>query len=303
MPGSRLLEGRLPADAGPAQASLRALATTVLMPVTGVPLARHPCSQVAERCLPHGSGASCVFLQERGAHPDEMGSIALGRRPGSVCSGNANGAMRVRERDHDCSVRVVIGGLMRRDRAGQVLALAVAAACMIFQCAASSGAARAASPDPSAYGIRAKPKAGPVNEFQPIKSLPPVRFELPFDWGMDPHDDQTWRVRLQSLRLVDEALAAGDFGYAGEVFHDWQRWHENCWWSSPLCFERTSDQSWHDMATGIRASRLAYLLRSTGWQDGRLVQLAEQHAEKLQVPSFVADNHNHAVFQLHGLGR
>ena len=159
----------------------------------------------------------------------------------------------------------------------------------------------ATSLDAAAFGITAGPGPGPVQEYQPDKSLAPIPFDLPFDWGMDPYHDQTWRFRLQTLRLVDPALVAGDFDYARDVFLDWQRWHENCWWSSPLCFERASDQSWDDMATGIRASRLAYLLRSTGWQDERLVELAEQHASKLQDPAFFAGNHNHALFQLHGL--
>lgn len=149
---------------------------------------------------------------------------------------------------------------------------------------------------PEAYGIMARPKEGPVTEFQPLKSFPAIPFELPFDWGADPYEDRTWRFRLHTLRnFVDKALAAGDFGYARDVFLDWKRWHDNCWWTWPLCFERATDQSWGDMATGIRASRLAYLLRSTDWQDERLIELAEEHAETLRDPAFVADNHNHAV--------
>ena len=175
------------------------------------------------------------------------------------------------------------------------------AACLALVCSVSAGKSVATSLEAAAYGITARPRPGPVQAYQPDKSLAPIPFELPFDWGMDPYNDQTWRFRLHTLRLVDPALAAGDFDYARDVFLDWQRWHENCWWSSPLCFERASDQSWDDMATGIRASRLAYLLRSTGWRDERLVELAEQHAEKLQDPAFFAGNHNHALFQLHGL--
>lgn len=155
--------------------------------------------------------------------------------------------------------------------------------------------------DPKDYGITARPEPGPVMELQPDQGLPPIPFGLPFDWGMDPYNDRTWRFRLHTVRMVDKALAAGDFDFPREVFLDWQRWHENCWWTWPLCLGRTTDQSWDDMATGIRASRLAYLLRSTDWQDERLVELAEQHAAKLQEPEFFAGNHNHALFQLQGL--
>jgi Heparinase II/III-like protein/Heparinase II/III N-terminus len=187
----------------------------------------------------------------------------------------------------------------RRARSGCRSALLAACSALVWWM--STGNSLAASLDAQAYGITARPKPGPVQEYQPDKSLAPIPFELPFDWGMDPYHDQSWRFRLHTLRIVDGALAAGDFDYAREVFLDWQRWHQNCWWSSPLCFERASDQSWDDMATGIRASRLAYLLRSTGWRDERLIELAEQHAEKLQDPAFFAGNHNHALFQLHGL--
>jgi len=175
------------------------------------------------------------------------------------------------------------------------------AGCLALGWPLPTGNSFAASLDAEAYGITARPRSGPVQKYQPIRSLAPIPFELPFDWGMDPYNDQTWRFRLHTLRIIDGALVAGDFDYARDVFIDWQHWHENCWWSSRWCFERVSDQSWDDMATGIRASRLAYLLRSTGWQDARLVELAEQHAEKLQDPAFFAGNHNHALFQLHGL--
>lgn len=67
------------------------------------------------------------------------------------------------------------------------------------------GNSLAASLDAAAYNITTGPKPGPVQEFRPIKALPPVPFELPFDWGMDPYHDRTWRFRLHTLRnLVDK---------------------------------------------------------------------------------------------------
>jgi hypothetical protein len=185
---------------------------------------------------------------------------------------------------------------------GRICRLILAAAWLALVSSEPTGSAVAAPLDAAAYGISASPKSGPVTEFRPLDSFPAVPFELPFDWGADPYGDRAWRFRLHTLRsFVDRALAARDFDYARAVFLDWERWHENCWWSWPLCFERAADQSWGDMATGIRAARLAYLLRSTNWQDERLIELAEKHAEKLRDPAFVADNHNHAIFQLHGL--
>lgn len=86
--------------------------------------------------------------------------------------------------------------------------------------------------DIEAYDITAKPRPGPVEEFRPIKALPPVPFELPFDWGMDPFDDQSWQNTLHKLRpLVDSALAAGDFRYARGVqgLAAMARWPRGSW--------------------------------------------------------------------------
>ena len=146
--------------------------------------------------------------------------------------------------------------------------------------------------DIEAYDITSNARPGPVEAFQPIKSLPAVPFQLPFDWGMDPFDDQSWQNALHKLRpLVDAALAAGDFPYARAVFRDWQRWHER---------GRETRASWGDAVTGARAARLAYLLHSTNWRDRSLIELAEQHAAKLQDPDFFSTT-NHGIAQLHGL--
>jgi hypothetical protein len=145
--------------------------------------------------------------------------------------------------------------------------------------------------DPAAYDITAAPEPGPVTEFQPIDSLPPVPFQLPFDWGMDPFGDASWQSLLHKLRsLVDGALAAGDFPYARAVFRDWQRWHD----------DRETRRSWGNAITGARAARLAYLLHSTGWRDRSLVESAEQHVVKLRDPDLLSVT-NHGIAQLHGL--
>ena len=145
--------------------------------------------------------------------------------------------------------------------------------------------------DPAAYDITAAPRPGPVTEFQPIESLPPVPFQLPFDWGMDPFEDASWQNVLHKLRpLVDGALAAGDFPHARAVFRDWQRWHN----------DRQAPASWGDAITGARAARLAYFLHSTGWRNKALVELAEEHAARLLDPE-VASLTNHGIAQVHGL--
>jgi Heparinase II/III-like protein len=165
------------------------------------------------------------------------------------------------------------------------------AACVVFASLAFVGGSFASDLDIEAYGIGNKPRPGPVTELQPIKQLPPVPFELPFEWDMDPFGDRTWQTRLHMLRsLVDGALAAGDFKWPSKVFRDWQRWHKD---------GRKAPRS--DTGTAARAARLAYVLHFTGWKDRSLVELAEQHAEELQDPDFIQDDHNHGIGQLHGL--
>jgi hypothetical protein len=161
----------------------------------------------------------------------------------------------------------------------------------MFSSSALVAAAFAQHLDLEAYDIVAAPAPGPVEEFQPVERLPPVPLGLPIDWGMDPFNDRTWQYLLHNLRWLDPALAAGDFVYARQVFRDWQRWHDG----------REALGSWADAVTGARAARLAYLLHSTGWRDPSLIELAEQHATKLQEPQFVRTDSNHGIAGLHGL--
>ena len=81
---------------------------------------------------------------------------------------------------------------------------------------------------------------------------------------------------------------------------DWHRFH--------IEDNRTSAFEWYDMATGIRASRLAFLLDRIlvgefDVSDGdlrTLMELADLHVEKLLEPSFLSPG-NHGLFQLAGL--
>ena len=87
---------------------------------------------------------------------------------------------------------------------------------------------------------------------------------------------------------------------AVEIALDWERYHVN--------LGKRSAFTWYDMATGLRSSRLAFLLDHilSGQLDvsntdlAALMRLVDLHAEKLQEPKFLAGN-NHAIFQLVGL--
>ncbi len=85
-----------------------------------------------------------------------------------------------------------------------------------------------------------------------------------------------------------------------EIALDWHRFHVE--------EGRTSDFQWYDHSTGVRASRLAFLLefiltdqiRVSDADLVRLMTLADSHVEKLMDPEFLNPG-NHGAFQLVGL--
>ena len=142
--------------------------------------------------------------------------------------------------------------------------------------------------------------------FRPRPDLPAWDSSLPIDWAADPFADRNWQFQLHAWINMDYWFYAYQDGDAGALEQavaialDWARFHieEN----------RRSAFEWYDMATGVRASRLAFLLDSVllgnleveeeEWV--ALVGLADLHVQKLRQPSFLSDG-NHGLFQLAGL--
>lgn len=145
--------------------------------------------------------------------------------------------------------------------------------------------------------------------FQPPgrSELPPWPLQLPLDWGADPFDDRNWQFQLNAWRMLDPLIVAwettrapGHLDEAMALVADWHRFH--------VVQGRHSSHGWNDMATGIRAMKLAWLadhaLRGdfavTPERGMLLIELAERHARKLREEDFLSDG-NHGLFQLHGL--
>ena len=143
--------------------------------------------------------------------------------------------------------------------------------------------------------------------FRPRNDLPDWRFSIPIDWSADPFGDLNWQYHLHAWRPMDywlhqyrmegdAAILTAPLGIA----LDWHRFHVE--------EGRSSDFQWYDHSTGIRASRLAFLLAlilgdelKVGEDDLlRLLTLADLHAEKLMDPEFLHSG-NHGLFQLVGL--
>jgi hypothetical protein len=131
--------------------------------------------------------------------------------------------------------------------------------------------------------------------------------DLPLEWNADPYKDRNWRFHLHAWRMLDPLVFAwletGDKQYIESVLsiiEDWRGFHVERGLFSAF--------GWYDMATGIRAMKLAFLLdralRGEFEIDERhretLLKLAELHVSKLLEPAFLSIG-NHGHFQLHGL--
>ena len=139
--------------------------------------------------------------------------------------------------------------------------------------------------------------------WQPRPDRPSVPFVLPFDWAMDPFDDANWRFQLNAWRPLDVYIGlhcrGGDptaYRFLIDAMLDWARAEGR---------GRRRIAFWGDMAAGIRAAKLAYVLsqpafgrESRSRQDG-VIRLARRHLARLRDPDFIAAS-NHALAQIHG---
>jgi hypothetical protein len=137
------------------------------------------------------------------------------------------------------------------------------------------------------------------------RDLPPQPFRLPFDWHADPLQDRNWMFQLHAWRMLDphfcrllaESTHPQAFVDILEVIADWHRSNVRC---TPSPF------AWYDMATGIRALKLALLSRTAeclGYvfdNPAPITDLVERHVAELSRPEALGWN-NHGLFQLSGL--
>ena len=144
-------------------------------------------------------------------------------------------------------------------------------------------------------------------DFKPREDLPAWDVSLPMDWSADPFEDLNWQHRLHSWSDMDywlyEYRRSGDAAQLlapVDIALDWHRFHVEEGHRSAF--------QWYDHSTGVRASRLAFLLdfilsdqiEVSDDDLGRLMALADLHAEKLMEPPFLSKL-NHGLFQVVGL--
>lgn len=136
--------------------------------------------------------------------------------------------------------------------------------------------------------------------------FPRVKLVAPLDWDRVCAENRSWHFHLQSWDPIGTVLAAYDrvptpayLGWAVELGVDWARAFNNPDASSPF--------AWYDMALGLRAYRLAYLLdvaaRSDSISDEEIAWLlaaADIHRELLLDDDSFAAHSNHGFYQAAG---
>lgn len=139
--------------------------------------------------------------------------------------------------------------------------------------------------------------------------LPRMNFCMPFDWSLDPFKDSNWCFQLNCWRSADHRLLkffetkdSSHILYMAEVMLDWYRHH--------YIDAKVSSHAWYDMAVGIRASRIAFLL-VTSKDYPELDSFCKKHSAEIDV--MVSDHikelsdktklnmGNHGIFQMNGL--
>lgn len=134
----------------------------------------------------------------------------------------------------------------------------------------------------------------------------------PVDWVADPHGSRSWRYELQALTWLKEALErharGGDvetLAAARDVALDWARAHVG---PEAAPEGEQSEFAWYDMAVGLRAPYLAYVLRACvdgdaldGEDVALLREAVERHGAELADGGNYAAGNNHGLFQDEGL--
>jgi glycosyltransferase involved in cell wall biosynthesis len=147
-------------------------------------------------------------------------------------------------------------------------------------------------------------------QFKPRKDTSVYPLKLPLDWSFNPNSkkDRNWLFQLHAWRMLDNNF----FEYEKQqdiskliatipIIRDWYRF--------VIVEQMDTPMNWNDMATGIRAMKLAYLINRFNWDKNRnkiseednaiLLKLASMHIRELNEQEIPL--HNHGIFQVHGL--
>ncbi len=140
--------------------------------------------------------------------------------------------------------------------------------------------------------------------FKPRKDCEEWKIQESIDFEESPFDDDNWIYQLNALRIIDPIMFDGldswvDVEYCYNHVKNWIDYNDS--------IGDFGGFRWHDMATGLRAQKLALLLVILEREYPEQIEMIEkirisclQHREKLMDESFISPG-NHGVFQIHGL--
>ncbi|MCZ0925745.1 heparinase II/III domain-containing protein [Vreelandella janggokensis] len=142
--------------------------------------------------------------------------------------------------------------------------------------------------------------------FQPRDDVEPWPFSVPVNWAADPYDDSNWKFQLNAWRGIDPIIIeyerTNNPVYLEEAISfmvDWYRHKEE---------NGDNRYTWYDMAAGIRAMRIGYIIDQiySGAievepdEDITIAAMANEHAKRLQEEDYI-NMGNHGLFQVFGL--
>jgi Heparinase II/III N-terminus/Heparinase II/III-like protein len=139
-----------------------------------------------------------------------------------------------------------------------------------------------------------------------MQNMPAVPVIPPIDWDAGNAQDRSWNFWLHCWQPVASLLSAhsntGEAPYlqrALEIALDWIGQHPS--------FDPSSSFAWYDMAVGVRAYRLAYLLDAAARQEeiddeqiATLVRSVGVHLAVLADDAEFASHSNHGIYQAAG---
>lgn len=145
-----------------------------------------------------------------------------------------------------------------------------------------------------------------------IGNYSPVRVDRLVDWQLHDEDQRSWNFHIHSWDMVEALLTAYNkdpftlfLRPAVQIALDWVQQHTKA--AKPIVSDTISKFAWYDMAAGLRAYRLAFIIDAAD-REGLLTKQENcilwegllAHDDYLKVDDNIAFHTNHGYYQAAG---
>ena len=145
-----------------------------------------------------------------------------------------------------------------------------------------------------------------------IGNYPPVKVDRLVDWKLYDEDQRSWNFHIHSWDMVEALLTAYNKDPftifllpAVQIALDWVQQHTKA--AKPIVSDTTSKFAWYDMAAGLRAYRLAFIIDAAN-HEGLLTKQENHllwegllaHDDYLKINDNIAFHTNHGYYQAAG---